>query len=584
MWQIFGLPTIDFVYFQIEFIYLQGSLSVMASLQRVPRSWRRSLGYIGLFGVATVTLVQVGSRYRDQVQGNDIFAQHTRRQQRQHLFSGMHEPFLTTDTQQLDVFYGNFPQFSFLVPRDIETLKKKYALQTPVRIKALSECADQTEALSNDRHVVVVGGAPALITGTSLVKKEKNVTYINDERQIPIANGSAWHLEQDAVTEAPTGYHPSQFLISQFTRASVSQVSYASIERTGYFPWRTIDWIGWLRHPEHWLRGIKVFLAYQWFTAFHDRVQTLKRVAVQCVENEKFYRNLNEELNGQLLLDGKGSIIAARNNQEVADLNALKAGLINEGRVLDIISKEEMIKRYGFLPNGLMFGEKTHDKVLTPNFMKLLSKYIKKNGGQTVDGTLTTIYVDREQKGGIVEYQTRDGQKQVVPFSRLIMSLGCQPILKQNNRPLFDVIAARGVSIVAHVYVPHGYQLPPVLVCGDTNHATKLTETPVSFKSEDGKSYDLYLMRFSGGACITPNVSDERTAYYDGTIAVGVLAAVRRTFGDEFKIEPLIVHGCNRQVSRNGELSWMEPFPGIHVQYGAGGGGLTRAPELVGKI
>lgn len=556
----------------------------MASLQRASRSWRRTVGYIGLFGVTAVGLIQIGSRYRDQVQGNDIFSQHTRQQQRQHFFSGMHEPFLTTNAEQLDMFYRYFPQYSFLVPRDIEILKQKYAIKTPVRIKPISQCSNQTELSSNNRQTIVVGGAPALITGTSLVKKEKNVTYINDERQLPIANGSAWHLEQDGATEAPTGYHPSQFLINQFVRASISYVSYTSIEQTGYFPWRTIDWIGWIRHPEHWFRGIQVFLAYQWFTAFNDRVQTLKRVAVQCVENEKFFHSLNEEMNGQLLFDGKGSIIVARNNQEVIDLNALKSNLINEGRVVGIISNNEMMKRFGFLPKGLMYGEKIHDKVLAPNFMKILSKYIKKNGGQVIDGTLTTVYVDHEQKGGIVEYQTRNGEKQFLPFSRLIMSLGCQPILKQNNKPLFDVIAARGVSIVAHVYVPQGYQLPPVLVCGDTNHATKLTETPISVKSEDGKSYDLYLMKFTGGACITPNVSDERTAYYDGTIATGVLAAVRRTLGDEFKIEPLIAHGCNRQVSRNGELRWMEPFPGVHIQYGAGGGGLTRAPELVETI
>ncbi|CAM4754954.1 unnamed protein product [Rotaria magnacalcarata] len=88
-------------------------------------------------------------------------------------------------------------------------------------------------------------------------------------------------------------------------------------------------------------------------------------------------------------------------------------------------------------------------------------------------------------------------------------------------------------------------------------------------------------MRFTAGACITPNVSDENAANYDGTIALGLVAAVRNTLGESCQIEPLIVHGCNRQVSRHGQISWIEPYPGIHVQYGAAGGGLTRAPDFV---
>jgi hypothetical protein len=547
------------------------------------RSWHRSLGYLGLLGISTGTIINISSRYRDHIQGDDTFSQHTRQQQKKHLLSGMHEPFITNNTDQLEIFQKHFLQYSYLFPTNVDTLKKKQSLKTPVQIKSLSECPIKSDRPLNDREILIVGGPPALMTGVSIVKTEKDLTYINDERRIPIAFGSAWHLETDAESEAPTSYRPSQFLIDQLIRATIGYISHSSVEQTGLFPWRTLDWIGWIRHPEHWLSAIKLTLAFQWFAMFDDRKMTLKKVALQCVKNESFFQNLNQELNGQLLLSGKGSIIVARTKEEILELNALKAGLTIEGRILNIISNEDMMNRYGFLPNGLIYGEKLHDRVISPNFMKLLNNYIQQHGGKVINGTLTTIYVDNQETGGIAEYQIEGGQKHLLPFSRLILSLGNQPILKKNNKPLFDIVAARGVSVLAHVYVPNGYRLPPVLVCGETNHATKLTENPVSVKADDGKSYDLYLMRFTAGACITPNVSDESTANYDGTIAVGLISSVRNTFGNQCKIEPIFVYGCNRQVSRHGELRWIEPFPGIHVQYGAGGGGLTRAPDFVAR-
>ncbi|CAF5098850.1 unnamed protein product, partial [Rotaria sp. Silwood1] len=60
--------------------------------------------------------------------------------------------------------------------------------------------------------------------------------------------------------------------------------------------------------------------------------------------------------------------------------------------------------------------------------------------------------------------------------------------------------------------------------------------------------------------------------------------AIRKTLGESCRIEPLLVHGCNRQVCRHGQITWIEPFPGIHVQYGAAGGGLTRAPDFVARL
>ncbi len=64
------------------------------------RSWHRSLGYLGLFGISTGTIIDISFRYRDHIQGDDTFSQHTRQQKKKHLLSGMHEPFITNNSDQ----------------------------------------------------------------------------------------------------------------------------------------------------------------------------------------------------------------------------------------------------------------------------------------------------------------------------------------------------------------------------------------------------------------------------------------------------------------------------------------------------
>jgi hypothetical protein len=497
----------------------------------------------------------------------------------------MHEP-LIPNSDQISLFKKYFPQYSHLLPVALDTFQQQQALKTPVQIKPLSELSDCSVSLDfQDAGTLVVGGAPALMSAVSIVKQDKRVTYVNDDRRMPIAFGSAWHLEEDAETEAPTSYKPINFLANQIMRAGTGYVSYSSIEKTGMFPWRTLDWIGWMKHPEKWSVGIRVALAFQLQTmaSLEQRKRMLQEVAEQCKANEKFYDALNKEVDGTLLLPGKGSLIVARDANEVADLNAIKINLEKEGRTLDILSREEITKRYGFVPHGLMYGEKTHDRVLSPRFMEILTRHIQKQGGKIINGTLMHVYTDNQQAGGVAEYRTPNGQRNLVPFSRLILSLGSQPILDSNNKPMFDVVAARGVSVLAHVYVPRSYQLPPVIVCGGTNHLTKLSEKPIAIQGEDGKPYDLYLMRMTAGACITPNVSERDAVNYDGTIALGLVTSARQTFGDQCKIEPITVYGCNRQMSQYGQTRWINPFPGVHIQYGAGGGGLTRAPDFADK-
>ncbi|CAF4959594.1 unnamed protein product, partial [Rotaria magnacalcarata] len=59
----------------------------MSGFHRIRQSWRRSLGYLSLFGVTTVGIMNVSCRYNDNVQVNDAFSNHTSQQQKKYLFS-----------------------------------------------------------------------------------------------------------------------------------------------------------------------------------------------------------------------------------------------------------------------------------------------------------------------------------------------------------------------------------------------------------------------------------------------------------------------------------------------------------------
>ncbi len=542
---------------------------------RSRRVWFRRLTSIGVIGLTGITIRNIRNRYSDRIEDNCEFSNYTNCQHRKYLISGMHEPFITKDIEQLKIFRSHFSEYEFLIGTSLDEVKFKHSLKSPVKFKSYEQFLNRQIDLKSS--TLIVGGPPALISAVGLVSKHANLIYLNDFRTVPIANGSAWHLEQDAQTEAPTNYKPHQFLLDQLKRVLLNNVSFKNISSNGEFPWRTIDWIGWIKHPDHWFRSFLILFKFEFFTIFNDRDNLLNDLSKQCFKNEEFYEKLNENLNSKILLEEKGSIIIARNQEEIKGLNQLRDGLIKEGRQLNILSKEDLFHRYSFIPNGILFAEKAHDRVLKANFMKILNEYLIKQGATVLNGTLESIYYNSNSNEGIAEFRNDAGQLKSIQFSRLILSLGNQEILNKNNKRLFDVVSARGVSVLAHVYLPKGTKLPPVLVCGGTNHATKLTNQPISFNNH----YDLYLMRFTAGACITPNVCNSNTSFYDGTIAVGLIQSIKKTFPSKCEIHPIFVYGCNRQVSQYGQIKWIEPFKNIFIQYGAAGGGLTRAPHFI---
>ncbi len=558
---------------------------------------------LGGVGLSALGLYHLDNRFLDCVEGTDAFSHHTEAQHKKNRFSGMHQPYIPNKEQQ-ELFMQHFPQFAPMLPRSLEEFQKQQALQTAVKIEPLKKCV--LKEAPKSAGTVVVGGPPALLSTANT----KGVTYINDARRFPIHNGSAFHLEFDAETEAPTTLRPHRFVLAQIYRAFFHYQSLGAAEQTGLFPWRSLDWKGWATHPGHWMAGLRIALAFQRLTrSFKDpetRQKSLQDVAARTKNNEKVYVQLNEEMGGKLISNAKGSIIVARTEEEKAELYAMKEGLAKEGREIRILCPEEMSERFGFVPTGVVIGEKTHDRVLNPNFMQLLAQRVNDLGGQTLSGTLTTIYTDGPEQPGYAQFTDPEGTKKIVPFSDLVVSLGNQPILGYDGKPLFDVVSARGVSVLAMVQMPKWRDLPQATICGGTNHVMRLSD-PVEMKGANGQIYNCYLIRMTAGATITPNVSEINSANYDATIATGLIAAARKTLG--CPLEVFSVYGCNRQMSEHGQTHWLTipkngpPFPihpffnprghdldlgpyrpanhkGVVIQMGAGGGGLTQGPAM----
>lgn len=527
-------------------------------------------------------------RYEDHVTLSDPFSKHSNVQHKKHWLSGMHEPYLPNGTQ-MEFITQHFEQFQHLIPPSYENVNYQCKLKTPVHIRRLSNCP--LNELPPLEGTVVVGGPPALISTAF----EKGITYIKDSRKDPIAYKSALHLEWDSFSEAPTSSQPLYFMIDQLKRIVFPEFL-STAENTGHFSWKSLDWTSWIKNPSKWDVGIRIAMAFQRFTQSSPHPEVLEEVATRTKKNEQFYNLLDKELNQQLLMPGKGSIYIARTPNEKQDLLSMQSNLLKEQREFCILDEKQIIDHFGYIPEGNAFGKKTHDRALSPHFINLLSDRILKNGGKVIDAWVTTIYTDDPDLGGILEYRTNSDNKiHYTPFKKLVMSLGTEAILGIDDKPLFDIVSARGISMIALAHLPMEAKLPPVIVCGDTNHVTKLAG-PLPYQGKN-----LFLLRMTCGACISPT-SDSFD--YDGNAAVGLKSAVSDVL--KGKIEVITASGCNRQVSQYGQIHWLSvpktlksnssgltprgtnedagcslpnKSSGIFIQYGAGGGGLTQAPS-----
>ena len=111
------------------------------------------------------------------------------------------------------------------------------------------------------------------------------------------------------------------------------------------------------------------------------------------------------------------------------------------------LSAAEVQARYGWVPpNGLQFALKPHDRILTPDFMARLRARVETDlGGRSIAGAVQTIYTDRPEDGGVLEYRPQLqpgetgangdtlGAPTYLPFTKLVMSLGNQRVLAKNG-------------------------------------------------------------------------------------------------------------------------------------------------------
>jgi len=543
-----------------------------------------------LLGISAGVVASKGffQRYTDTIQGNDVFSNHVKEQHRKHFLSGMQEPFVPGDTVERAIFDANFSQYAQLLPKSREEFAQRKTISAPVYIKPLSMCpADLPRSnAGTSGGTVVVGGPPALVSSA----QQSPLTYINDSQQIAIAVGSAHHLEWDSPSEGPTTLQPVEFMAKQVL-GLFSPHTLAEAEATGFFPWSTLDWKGWIGHPSTWAEGVRLAVAFQ-RTAMASqasvRSAVLKTCEARCRANEAFYQQLHrdivalnagDESRGLFVPGVNGSLMVARDAEEINDLTSLREDLARENRQLLSLPDSEFKARYGFTsPYAACIVDKTHDKVLQPHFMRAITSYLASKGSSIIDGRVTAVYTDDPAQGGLVEYVPTQGvthagvaaKRVLVPFSRLVMSLGAQRVHTvapsgEVSRPALDVVCARGVSSLAIAYVPQPAPdcgppkiLPPVVLCGATNDCV-VVGGPVSVTRDvDGhpQQCHAYLLKVTSGACITPNVLDDASTHYHAVSAVGMFTAVRRTL--DCDVLPVAVWGCNRQMSQFGETHWLE--------------------------
>ena len=280
-------------------------------------SFLTGMGKFALLGMAIGVIATITRRYTDQVKGKDPFSEHTRKQHKKRFISGMHQPFIADKHQQC-LFQKHFSEFSHLLPISVEVFRKKQALRTPVKIKSLANCP--VKLSFENTGTLAVGGPPALMSAVSHILAGNQVMFLNDSRRWPIAYGSAFHLEPDATSQAtPTHYLPSRFFLDQFIRAIYLYESYESIEKNGYFSWKTFNWLGWIKCPEQWLVGIKLAFYLQ-LASISSQAQDkllLSSLAQKCYADEKFYTELDKKLDNKLLLPGQGCIIVARTKKKL---------------------------------------------------------------------------------------------------------------------------------------------------------------------------------------------------------------------------------------------------------------------------
>lgn len=266
--------------------------------------------------------------------------------------------------------------------------------------------------------------------------------------------------------------------------------------------------------------------------------------------------------------------------------------------------------KYGYEPKNMSLAvEKLYVRIMHPNFIQRVSEYIASRGNTVIDGVVTAVYTDSPEGEGFVEYTLNSGKggdedKVLVPYSKLVLSLGNEDILDENNKPLLDSVYSTSVSSLGMVYLKKGRKMPSSLAVGPANRVTNLAG-PVRVV-RDHKDFDCYLVRLSSGECIRPIIKDSSSSYYDSVAATGLISATRRWLSCDMDV--LSVWGCSSRFTKFGQMRWFkvvknadspeggislkdvgpsrpteEGRTGIVVQIGAGGAGVVQGPSQGGN-
>ena len=289
---------------------------------------------------------------------------------------------------------------------------------------------------------------------------------------------------------------------------------------------------------------------------------------------------------------------------EYEEIRAMRKTLLKQGRQMQKLTQYHVDIKYGYEPKNMSLAvEKLYVRIMHPNFIKRVSEHIGSRGNSVIDGVVTAVYTDSPEGEGFVEYTLNSGKadenKVLVPYSKLVLSLGNEDILDENNKPLFDSIYSTSVSSLGMVYLKKGRKMPSSLAVGPANRVTNLAG-PVRVV-RDQKDFECYLVRMSSGECFTPRTRSTSSSYYDSIVATGLVSAVRRWLSCEMDV--LSVWGCSSRFTNFGQMRWFrivqnadsqqgislkdigasrpsdEGSTGIVVQIGAGGAGVVQGPS-----
>lgn len=257
--------------------------------------------------------------------------------------------------------------------------------------------------------------------------------------------------------------------------------------------------------------------------------------------------------------------------------------------------------KYGYEPKNMSLAvEKGYVRYIHPNFQQRVADYMQSRGSTVVDGVVTAVYTDDPKGQGFVEYTLNGNDttrnKILVPFSKLILSVGNQDILDQGGKCIVASICSRAVAGLAVVYLKKGRKMPASIVIGSSNRVTNIAG-PVRV-NRSGQDFDSYLVRMTCGACLTPKCNSTNKFDYDSVAATGLVASMRKWLSCD--VDVLSVWGSNRQLTQFGEMRWFEGVPaaegvslkdigtirpkieninGIIVQIGSGGSGIAQGPS-----